>query len=153
VEVDLDGHPFANAFSLDGRRFAAWVPGPGDSDPGHLVVVDVATGEARNGRGAVSGAYGNLTWSADGDWVFVLARGDDPTPELVAYQLAAGRATTRVVPELQTGAIVAVRSVDGPDLEPASATERCPEVGGLDHNTNPLPALTTDRACRLDHGP
>jgi hypothetical protein len=69
-------------------------------------------------------------------------------PTLVRYWLGDNVATTTPLPGLQAGELVAVPPGEGPHLDPTTRTP-CPDAGGQDHNTNPLPALTTDGPCRL----
>ena len=151
--VDVGRYPFNSALSPDGRRLAMWIAGPGSTGPGFLQVVDWTTGEVEDVDGSAAGQYGDVAWSPDGAWVFALTNGDgDGGAIILGHHLADGRTTIVRSPSLQPGRPVAIRSSDGPDLD-ASAAEHCPEVAGVDFNTNPLPALSTDGPCRIRLAP
>jgi hypothetical protein len=141
----------AGAFSADGRRLAIAAGTESEAASVHLVLVDLATGEQDDiGLGDGPG-FGSVTWSADDAWVFVLWRPLGPGGEasIVAHQPATGRTVEHEVPGLQAGAMITVPPGVGPDMAEAGEVDACPDDGGLDHNGNPLPAVTTGEPCRM----
>ena len=155
VEGGLDTHaelrryPTAAALSPDGSRLALWTVAAGP-DAGVLRLLDVETGSVERVAGSLAGRYADLVWSEDGRWVLALSRRDRPGETfLTGYRVGADRARTVATPSLQAGSVVAVPSAEVPLLDDDGSASRCPSQGGLDHNTNPMAAVTAGHPCRI----
>jgi hypothetical protein len=150
LTVEANDQP-SGSLSPDERQLAIWIGTQAPDGTSVLEIVDLDTREARivpvEGPG-----FGSVAWSHDGRWLLALVRGVGTYGEtrVLAHDTHTGETVERTVPALQAGRLVAVPDdVEGPDLQVEQQVPMCPAWGGLDHNTNPLPDVTTDGPCRL----